>query len=441
MMRPLLVAVVGCSAPSPPAEISCAQKGDNVLLYNCSAVAEAGDRVTLSLPTGEEREVDDVRAEAGKLLFSLWRLHEKTSYIVRVDRARGPSLSATVTTDSLPEGLSNQAGATGDLLATHLLLPQLCGGTHIVLLDESGRVVWYVPVDATSFGLHYSEDDTVLAILEDTGVREWTWSQERLLDLEYGVNLDFPVHHDLARVDGETLILVAEPHEAPGGEKYVMDGVLIVDSDGLPVDHWRLADRFDPAETDGGTTALWTERFPDHADWAHLNSIQVADGEWLMSSRTQSAVFAVRGDRKAIDYGDILWSMSPDPLAALGSDLTLSGSEPADFVQQHHPNVNDEGDMLLFDNRSFQNSRVSKWDVDLDASSATLVESWSMDAYCPIQGSAFPVPGGGAVATCVETREVRQFEPGNPAPTWVLSPDCDVQLGFGTRAIPLTFPP
>lgn len=447
----------GAGTPTEPeVGATCTVRADNALIADCTAwLPDAGPAgAFLEDPDGALRLLDAVQ-DGRRLDVVAWRLHESTPYTVRIQPATGAEIQAPFTTGSLPTDVAVAAVVTGTPSFDYVLVPHECGsGPLLLLLDAQGRVVWYLFVAAEGMtgvtfaavdGFQHTPDDTVLAVLGRTRVREWTWTQEQRLDLAWPGALPGPVHHDVVRWNGHTYVLTAESVTGADGIDYVMDGVLVFDPAQDLVARWSLADRFSPSGGFAAGGGFWGAYFPGAWDWAHSNGIFVdPDGDLLLSSRQFHTVLKLAFDWTAPDFGEVQWAFSADPASPLGSDLTLQGAiAPLNFSDQHHPNLDATGRLLLFDNRGqfVEESRATRWDLDPAGGTATLRAAWSVGEHCSVQGSAFPLPNDHVVAACAQSQRVFEFSPLQADPVATLDVPC-ASGGSGAlmvRAIPVSF--
>jgi hypothetical protein len=212
----------------------------------------------------------------------------------------------------------------------------------------------------------------------------------------------------------------------------------VIDADGALEAEWDLADHVTPSGS-GAADPFWSQDFPGASDWSHGNSIELGpDGTALLSLRWLDAVLEVVVDPDAADFGAVDWT-----LTGAASELTsdLAWTDGGGFDGQHHASWTPEGRIALFDNGTAV-SRALVVEVDLDEGTAAEHDAWSMDQQCRVQGAAYPLAGGGMVATCADASEVRAFEAGGGPATWTLSASC-AGGGAGpsavTRALPIAW--
>ncbi|NCG22156.1 MAG: hypothetical protein GWP91_24330, partial [Rhodobacterales bacterium] len=266
-----------------------------------------------------------------------------------------------------------------------------------------------------------------------------------LLAMSFPGALPFPIHHDVIRKSGRTYVLFAEEVLGLDQLKYVLDGVLILDDQGVELGRIRLADHVAP--TGGGQLGgFWNAHYPEAVDFTHSNGLFIDDeGNLLWSLRLQNTVLKFAADPDRPDFGELLWSANGDGSGAFGNDFSFANDTTlleAGFERQHHPNLDDQGRLLLFDNREglLDPSRVTVWQINEEQSSFTLQEAWELPAHCLFQGSAFPLPNGNVLATCSTTETLYEFAPGVVEPVASLNVPCDAAAGtLMVRGQPLQF--
>lgn len=413
--------------------LRCAVQADNPLRFDCDGrLAGSGTaQVWVENPDGTLRELALTQTD-DTVAFTVWKLRPQTAYTVRLS-AGGVEQQADLETGEVPAEFRLAPVLTGTASFDEILVPFQCAGTSMVaLLDTDGTMLWYQPTgdNGSPFDLVDGFDagpDGVTAVVGRNALRSWSWDGTPTFDLALPGALPSPVHHDALVHDGHIFVLSADQVTGADGNPYVMDGVLVYALDGSLVASWSLADVYEPTGfTAGG--GFWGSTFPDAQDWAHTNGIEIdGNGDWLLSSKRFDTVIKVRGDWTAPDFGEVLWGLSADPSSELGSDFAFQGGPaPVDFQDQHHPNFDDQGRLLLFDNRVpfVGSSRATVWELDETALTATLVHAWELDESCPVQGAAFPLANEHVVATCASAQRVYEFLPGQAEPMWTMTVAC-----------------
>lgn len=441
--------------PAPPTTARCARQADNALRIDCTVPLGAPAPLDLRVLDARGLTVTARSLPAADLhQVTFWGLQPETAYAVRGTVPGQPSWEEPVETGPLPPVVQFDAALTGTPTPEALLLPFQCGGSGrlVVMRPTDGEVLWYQEVGAgldlpnfvkvEGFGLD-SASGRIQVLYGHHGLRELLWSGEVVQHVPRS-SLPRPLHHDVLRVGPHLLALQADAHDEPDGS-YVLDGVYVLDEGGEVVAEWDLRDHLAP--TGGGPgSGYWTIEFPGAVDYTHANSLYVDDnGDWYLSFRLLDTVLKVRGALDAPDFGEILWALAPTDRGLLGNDLTVASTNGAtdvlDFERQHHANLDEQGRLLLFDNRdAAEASRVLRIRIDEGAGVADIEEAWGLDVHCPVQGSATPLPNGHVLATCPTLQRIVELAPGQPEPVWEATLTCRAsgERPLLMRAIPVT---
>jgi len=281
-------------------------------------------------------------------------------------------------------------------------------------VDPEGRVRGVQNLDGNVLAVSFDGDAGVLALLGRTVV------EERGLDgvVRWSTTpSDDPLHHDVHRDDrGLTWVLSAEVVDG-----VVSDGLVVLDEGGERLATWRLADHLTPG-VGQPASSYWASAFPAVPDWSHGNSITVRDGRGLLSLRWLDAVLELDADLDGPDFGRVLWQVTGRP-GEIASDARWS--DGGEWEGQHHPTWTADGDLLLFDNRSFPNrSRVVRVGVSGDRAEMEEEEAWQLDRHCPVQGAAYELADGRILATCGSGPSASVFRAGSATPDWEVSLAC-----------------
>ena len=436
----------------PPfvAGVDCLLQETNDLRADCTfEVADPGVRtVTLTRPDGSERSY-----QATGDLVTVWDLVAETEYRWRTTTGDG-DFEGSFTTPELSAGVSvafedEQGEPTWD----HIGFALSCGRpAHVGVMSASGDLVWYQQVvegsdlgqSTSAEGLRFTDEPSVLVVIGRVGMREFDLTGRVRLEGFYEEQYAKPVHHDVHR-DGEwTYVLNADSYEVDG-TTYVMDGLYVHDGAGDIVAEWSLRDHYTPSGL-GMPGPFWGGYFGDAEDFSHANGIWSRGDELILSFRALSTVIGISGNPLAADFGDVRWVMDGDGDGRLGSDFTLSSAvtQKVGFQDQHGPNIDPEGRLVLFDNRQFDEapSRALRLDFDPQAGAAEITDAWEMDGHCPVQGSAYPLASGNILATCAGNGRVVEFAPGQEEPVWSATIACQKDGLFGgllIRAQPVNF--
>lgn len=427
--------------PGPVANPSCALQDDNALRLDCAITLDAPGPVDLLVMDGElvvrRFASDDTASEHA---VTLWGLRAEHTYTVRVVPRSDPGAAwdERITTGALPQNIRLVAPPTGTSGTDAVLFPFQCGGPgHLVLVDTTdGEVLWYQPIiDGTDLpellkvdGFEYdAERGSIVLLAGHKGVREIDWTGRVLLETGIFYGLERPTHHDVHSRGDLTYALNAAAHVEPDSE-YVLDGVYVFGADGEVAATWDLRDHLTPSGA-GPASGYWSLEFPGAVDYTHTNGLFVDEaGDWILSSRAMHTILKVVGDPDAPDFGDILWALTTNSGSAFESDFEVvssGGITDLTFSDQHHANLDADGHLLMFDNgNGAELSRALDIVLDEALGTADIVDTWSLEEHCPIQSSAFRLPGGNVLVTCATSRSFSEFAPGVDAPVWTMKAEC-----------------
>ena len=387
----------GVADTSTPAAPACEAVPGHPLRIRCTPTRGTGELV-LSAEGAPTRHF----VHSGEPLIG-WGLRPDTEYAWVLDDQAG-----THTTGSLPPGLAAVDFHVSGVLegADAVLLPTLCDDeSYLATVDGTGGVVDFVPAQLFGARMHayrWLAAERAILELSDGGVLEHRLDGSPGLSLEYGVDFDAGLHHDLTRVDGHTFVLFEEWVEGTQ-----VDGVFVF-AGGEQVARRSLADVLD-IPPDAGT------------DWTHANSLHLSEaGELVISLHTPSAVVALDGDPASATFLALRWVASGDG-PELPSDW-LPTSPRARFVGQHDVRRLDD-ELLMFDNLGDPSgSRALRLRLEADGR-LTHVAEWPVDEVCPVQGGAEPLDGG-VLVTCATGERVQAFRDGERSARWTLEATC-----------------
>jgi hypothetical protein len=195
-------------------------------------------------------------------------------------------------------------------------------------------------------------------------------------------------HHIHRRKNGNFMFLTFETRIMKEHEG-VVGADIIVEFDprrNVIVWLWRLLDHVVPEK-------------PKHLlfDWSHCNTIEEdSEGRFLyLSARNLNSIFKI--NRKT---GEIVWRLGEK------GDFKIKGEDM--FYNQHSPELQKNGNLLIFDNGTGRPakyggrySRAVELEIDEDKMKAKAVWSWGEDLeiYTPIWGDADKLDNGNILMT------------------------------------------
>lgn len=329
----------------------------------------------------------------------LWGLHENGSFRA-VAEARNAadewfeSASVEFSTGALPAGLPQADIVVHDPARAHKGLV-LFGTTDAegqmvyVGYDAEGTIRWYYPVngDGTKSGGDVKVlEDGRLFLFRNGGMRIIEPWGETVFDVDIGY------HHDLTPMpSGGYLVLVRreETHDIDkyGGPAVIdADGIIELSSTGDIVKEWWASDHLDVQRwpSDIGTNM-------EPYDWTHANAVYwIPEQERiLMSLRHQHWVIA-------IDWptGEVDWALGP------GGDFAFDGPAEDWFYNQHSPELQADGAILVYDNGNERPGTGEKYSrgviFEVDETNMTATMQWdhALTPFTRVQGDANRMSNG-----------------------------------------------
>ena len=273
----------------------------------------------------------------------------------------------------------------------------------IAMVDAEGRVRWAhrLTGNASTNGneVQAHPDGILTGGSRSSRARFVTWDGRETWRGE------FQSHHEgFLMPDGERFVHLEPRQACPDGIDPVAP-VVMRDFETLDVLwRWQLCDHYTPPVS--------------FDDWDHNNGIAFDADEtfFVVSARHQNALFAV-----ATDTFEFLWVLGYGGRPEDGFNGDFAMAEEDRFLEQHAPQILDNGNIVLFDNGSCTAcleeveadytrgwSRAIEIAYDVDAGTAEVV--WEFrpdeDIYAPIWGDADRLPGGTTLVTFGRKPEV-----------------------------------
>lgn len=331
----------------------------------------------------------------------LWGLRELTDYtaIAEADFGAQTVLSDEVafSTGPVPAGLSTRNIVVHDTARAHkglVILPMSTDQDEQIYvgINPEGEVRWYYftgAIGARAGGDLKVLPDGRLLVFRINGFQVIEPWGEVIFDAdgEYHHDLEpMPNGHFLALRHADTNVFVP-----PTGINEDIESDMIVEADenGQTVREWFLHDHLD--------TSYWPSSLSLNGtplDWSHANALvwDEDNSRILMSVRHLSWVIA-------IDWpsGDVLWRLGP------GGDFTFSGTDEQWNYNQHSPQIQADGTILLYDNgndrpSAERYSRAAIFDLDENAMTADLVWDHRISPRTNVQGDADRLSNGNILA-------------------------------------------
>lgn len=251
------------------------------------------------------------------------------------------------------------------------------------LVDSKGRYRWYHQLSTSNPG-----SDTDVRVFKEgvlvggnrghVGAHYLNWQGETQW------RGDFPMHHEIRPIRGGDEFYYLTIGEKCGEDQSRPDAIVHYDwRDESEIDRWNFCEFFVPEDP--------------HPDWAHLNTIEPFPDESsiLISSRGQHTLFKVD-----LEAEEVEWTMG------IKGDFGLSGEDR--FFRQHAPEIQPNGNLVMFDNGSLPRgefsrpwSRAIELSYDTETMEAEVVWSYrpDPDLFAPIWGDADRLENGNTLVT------------------------------------------
>jgi hypothetical protein len=408
----LVAALAGCaeappvapSAPAPPAILAASVAENPVSVLSAVLVARVADADSVAVRfrlvgavAAPEQATPAVRASDDSALVPILGLLPDTTYVMRAvafggaDSVLGDSLPFR--SGPLPVDLPRYQASGPDPTPGFVVL---AAGKYGLVIDNSGRVVWYRRFDPNGPGLNFMAQPTGRYVARPTTPDP--------TDLDPWVELD-PLGN-ITRTFGCARGLEPRFHDLigePGGGYWVMcdetrtmdltadGGVAAASVMGTVVQHigpsgelvfeWSPFDHFAITDLDP------TLRISAGVNWTHGNSLLLdADGNLIVSFRSLAEITKIN-----TVTGDVIWRMG-----GLRNQFAFAGTPMPAFARQHGVRLVGPGRLVLLDNLGDPAaSRAERYDFSEAGRTARLVEAYGPlpAVVTQIGGSTQPLPG------------------------------------------------
>jgi len=241
----------------------------------------------------------------------------------------------------------------------------------------------------------------VLAIFEGIGIIKLDRDSNVLWENQNGA------HHDLEVLeDGRILVLTREVRQVDAISERLptlVDAITMMSADGENL--WSI-DLLEAAQDSGDVGAEIWKRMSPQGDVMHTNSIERLDGRLAQAG-------------PAFAEGNYLVSMLyPDIVAIVDAESErFVWSARGTWRRQHHPTILEDGSMLIFDNRAYNDrSRVLAFDPATGEERVLFEGTNEEPFYTYSCGAAEVLPNGNVLAT--ESDGGRALEIANGDVVW-----------------------
>jgi hypothetical protein len=263
---------------------------------------------------------------------------------------------------------------------------QVARPIRFVVVDELGRYRWFHLRAGSTQGAS-GNDARVLPEGVLLGGAGWVGVMPAIVrwDGELAWEGDINQHHDIRLFpDSNHFTFLSVDPDCPDVSSHRVS--TIDRQTGEVTWDWRHCEHFLPT--------------PPFEDWSHLNGVApFPDGEALLiSSRHQSALFKVN-----VESSEIEWMLGFPPTPYEPSDLPVLDMSVDDrFWRQHAPEIQDNGNILLFDNGSSDRPYSRVLEIAIDETERTAQRVWEYrhdpDVYAGQWGDADRLGNGNVLS-------------------------------------------
>jgi len=315
--------------------------------------------------------------------------------------------TGSFTTGSLPNFVSlvDSMGLETDTNLDGYILTN--GGTNgtenpaaAQVFDRKGRVVWYefVPGEISEQRCQqftFSPEKTIL-YTNCHNLVEQRLDGSIVADVDLSAYDSLYLHHEVFKNDDGNYVAIYSntrtiDKTSVGGPEdalVVGQGFVVVSPEGELLQQWSCFDHYDPL-TSPEPGGYWMSVFGQESiNWLHANAMtQDTDGHYILSFRFANHLIKIHKES-----GIILWTTGDNGNVEFDSPDNI-------FAGQHHINLNDDGNYMLFDNVGKDSlSRVVEFWIDEEYDPYMTMQVWEyilpQKLASPILGSAERLPNG-----------------------------------------------
>jgi arylsulfotransferase ASST len=407
------VGVASRPAPIVDAQVVAANPG-NVLSAVVTMHVRNGDSVAVRVhSTSDVSETPAVVPVGEAASIPVLGLRPEQQYVLRaVAYGSGGTVvgdALELTTGPLPSDLPRYTAGGPDPSPGYVVF---AAGRYGVVIDNSGRVVWYHRFDngpgltfmAQPSGRYVSRPSTPpVGDVEPWVEVDPLGTITRTLGCARGLQ---PRPHDLiGEPDGSYWIMCDEtrtmdltPYNGLPEARVTGTVVQHVGADGSLLFEWSPFDHFSILDVDQG------ERVGATVNWTHGNAIDFdADGNLLVSFRNLDEITKV--DTRS---GAVIWR-----LGGRGNQFTFLDTPPPAFAHQHGVRSVGNGALVILDNMGNPSeSRAERYILDAAARTARLAQSYGSipGVVTQIGGSVQPLTGGRTLVSFGTQGRVEEYD-------------------------------
>lgn len=378
-------------------------QADSVRVQFNLAEAAPGDSVTPAVMTIADSAVIPV----------LGLLPERRYVLRAVAFGPGGTVSGNpieFTTGALPADLPRYAASGVDPSRGYAVF---AAGMYGVVIDNTGRVVWYRRFAGNGPGLSFMAEPNGRYVArpmtpDPTDIDSWVeidplGNSARTLGCALGLQ---PRPHDLiAETDGSYWLMCDESRtmdlRADGGvaaARVTGTSVQHVSADGALLFRWSPFDHF--AITDVAPA----ERTGPNVNWTHGNALEFdTDGNLIVSFRNLDEITKIHAGT-----GAVMWRMG-----GRRNQFTFAGTPLPAFTHQHSARISSPGRLLLLDNvGNPAESRAERYALDEVARTVRLDHSYGSapGVVTQIGGSVQTLPGGRTLVSFGTAGRVEEYD-------------------------------
>ena len=280
---------------------------------------------------------------------------------------------------------------------------------NIHLIDRNGDIVWYEKVDGMVKVAHWTKNQTLLALYGNndhqpgagSDIIELNLDGEKLLHLKLDTTQS-EAHHEV-RFDSEGSIVALtydtrnydlSQWSGTTNQSVTADGITRYDRDGKVLWQWSVLDHKNPA--------VDTTSMKHFNDWGHANSLSFdSDGNYLVSFRQWNQVWKI--DRES---GRVIWKFGENGDYKIDISYSFSG--------QHAAHINQQGDLMLFDNGLQKHkSRILSFFLDDGLLLASTKMNFELpeSSYSDVMGSAYIIDGNNILVCASRAKQLLILDP------------------------------
>ena len=271
----------------------------------------------------------------------------------------------------------------------------------IGMIDYKGDLRWYQRLKNTGVKVaHFTRNKTILSILAPMDyptsygneILELSLMGDTIFHLKKGEK-DFKktIHHEiLLNAKNQYVTLCADEKvvdlRTVGGKEADSvkgDGILVLDKSGKKIWSWSVFDVLDPLKE--------KNILKEAKDWMHANSLFIdADGNYIISFYNNGQIWKVNALSKKV-----MWKFGK------GGDFTLPPG--AMFDQGHAVHINNQGNLMLFDNgTSKKRSQILVFNLNEASKQASLKLRTQLQEgnFTDRMGSAYLI-NDNTILTCI----------------------------------------